>query len=216
MGIFSLFAGHGIYMWVIVLLTLIYLYRELIKRFVQYEPVYKIVLILSFWFFIVCAPFLGTLLLTPFASNNIYCQQYQMHRFVADYYSNPVAINDLGLVSYRNDNYVLDLNGLASRKALNFRRNKDKKDVDWMNLMAKENNVKLVMIYDLFFPEIPENWIRIGELHLGKKNITPASSIVAFYVLDIDTLSSVRSLLYDFQKTLPEGVKFVYRDRVNR
>lgn len=39
---------------------------------------------------------------TPAACHNIYQQQFQMHRFVTEYYRGPVAVNDLGWVSYRN------------------------------------------------------------------------------------------------------------------
>ena len=45
----------------------------------------------------------------PIASNNIYEQQFQMHRFIDGFYRGPVAINDLGLSSYHNPYPVLDL-----------------------------------------------------------------------------------------------------------
>ena len=35
----------------------------------------------------------------PIAANNIYEQQYSMHRFVTEYYQKPVAVNDIGFVS---------------------------------------------------------------------------------------------------------------------
>ncbi|MDX1696293.1 MAG: hypothetical protein R3208_21185, partial [Ketobacteraceae bacterium] len=57
------------------------------------------------------APYVVNLVTVPIASNNIYQQQYQMHRFAVEYYNKPLAVNDLGYVSYNNDNYVLDLWG---------------------------------------------------------------------------------------------------------
>jgi hypothetical protein len=53
----------------------------------------------------------------PLASTNIHIQQAQMARFVADYWRQPVAVNDLGLVAYRGGEYTLDLWGLASQEA---------------------------------------------------------------------------------------------------
>ena len=66
-------------------------------------------------------PYFMGLATLPLASNNIYEQQYQMHRFAVDFWGKPVAVNDLGYVSYRNPNYVLDLWGLASPQALKAR-----------------------------------------------------------------------------------------------
>jgi hypothetical protein len=43
---------------------------------------------------------------TPLAGRGVYEQQYQMHRFAVEFYKRPVAVNDLGWVSYRNPNYV--------------------------------------------------------------------------------------------------------------
>jgi hypothetical protein len=48
------------------------------------------------------------------ATTNIYEQQVQMARFLADYYPDePVAINDIGAISYYTDARVIDLVGLA-------------------------------------------------------------------------------------------------------
>jgi hypothetical protein len=63
---------------------------------------------------ILVAPYLRSEFLTPLASRGIYEQQFQMHRFVADFYREPVAVNDLGWVSYQNGAFVLDLTGLGS------------------------------------------------------------------------------------------------------
>ena len=64
-------------------------------------------------------PYAQALWQTPDAASNVYQQQYQMHRFVADFYRKPVAVNDLGWVSYRRPAgvRVLDLWGLASPEA---------------------------------------------------------------------------------------------------
>ena len=49
----------------------------------------------------------------------VYEQQFQMHRFLANFPGRIVAVNDLGLVSYDRPPglYVLDLWGLASPEA---------------------------------------------------------------------------------------------------
>ena len=61
-------------------------------------------------------PYVAAALVTPFAARNIYEQQYQMGRFAREIYNRPVAVNDLGLVAYKNTNFVLDLWGLGSEE----------------------------------------------------------------------------------------------------
>ena len=48
-------------------------------------------------------PYLEGLFTLPRASNNIFGQQYQMHRFVTGFWQKPVAVNDLGWVSFHNN-----------------------------------------------------------------------------------------------------------------
>ncbi|HEX8384591.1 MAG TPA: hypothetical protein VF576_00315, partial [Rubricoccaceae bacterium] len=60
------------------------------------------------------APYLYALGVAPSAARNVYEQQFQMARFVAEEWRRPVAVNDLGLVALRSPAYVLDLWGLAS------------------------------------------------------------------------------------------------------
>lgn len=158
---------------------------------------------------IVGKPYIYHLSTIPKASNNIYEQQYQMHRFVVDYYNKPIAVNDLGYVSYKNNSYVLDLWGLGSQKALKSRLNSD--NTNWKQNLIDEANVKLVMIYEDWFNDIPDEWVKIGELHLGKKRITPARSMVSFYSVKNDIYTGIlRRKLVLFSKTLPTGVKFKF------
>ncbi len=159
-----------------------------------------------FWDQSYCAPYVYTLATTVFASNNIYEQHYQMHRFAVDYYKAPIAVNDLGLVSYQNDAYVLDFGGLASREALS---HQNSSTGEWMGTMAHKYNVKLAMIYDAWFIAKPANWTVVGKLYLGRQAITPASNVVTFYAMDSATAHDVQPLLRNFQKTLPADVQFV-------
>ena len=153
-------------------------------------------------------PYVYALPTIPKASNNIYEQQYQMHRFVVDFYKKPAAVNDLGYVSYQNTNYVLDLWGLGSQKALRLRLNPD--GTDWKQNLVDEANVGLVMIYAGWFKDIPDKWVKVGELHLGKQKITPARSAVSFYATDSDSYLELLREITLFSKTLPSGVQFKF------
>ena len=168
----------------------------------------KLILIAIGFVFIAGNRYVKALFTLPIAANNIYEQQYQMHRFAVDYYNKPVAVNDVGYVSYKNDNYVLDLWGLASIKAFNYRKNSD--GIDWMKELCSEKNIELAMIYDGWFKGIPNSWIKIGELHLGKRDVTPARSNVVFYAMSQNAYSNIVEKLQPFVETLPLGVKFTF------
>jgi hypothetical protein len=163
--------------------------------------------------------YLEETLTLPIASNNIYQQQYQMHRFAVEYYRKPVAVNDLGLVAYRNDNYVLDFCGLASKEALeNIKKNA--LPYDWMPALTKKRGVQLAMIYDDWWfsqtpdgrYESPPGWHKLGELNLGRVKISPARSNVSFYALTPAAAAEAEPMLVAFRKTLPKGAVFELAD----
>ncbi len=209
-GNFGWYSRYEAYIWATALLTLTYIYREGLLKIARSLPGYRLAIIMCLFVGIAGRPYIGGLLSTRVASNNIYQQQYQMHRFVTEYYSAPVAVNDIGWVSYANDNYVLDLWGLGSQQALEARRNHQ--GPQWITALAEKHDVHLAMIYDTWLPDIPAGWIPLGELHLGRRLVTPADDIVAFYATDSATFAGARSLLADFKATLPERAMFIFRD----
>jgi len=142
----------------------------------------------------------------PLAANNIYEQQFQMHRFVNDFYRAPVAVNDLGLVSYHNPNFVLDLGGLASERA-RILKSSDA-DANAYRDLVGSNNVHLVIIYDEWFEDqIPASWMKVASMDLSRQQISSAEPEVQFYATDASTASTVRQELQSFSKSLPAGVK---------
>ncbi len=117
---------------------------------------------------------------TPSAGRGIFEQQYQMRRFAVDFYRKPVAVNDIGLVSYRNSNYVLDLWGLGSEPARKARLLTPKSD--WMDRLAQAHDVGVAMIYPAWFKdEIPEGWHRIAVLEGRHSRVTTGAEQVTFY-----------------------------------
>lgn len=211
-GKYGWYNRYEIYIWSFLLLMSIYLASDQITKLVAENnsktPLVKLIAVPVVFVLLTCLPYIEGLASLPIASNNIYEQQYQMHRFVVDYYKKPVAVNDIGYVSYKNSNYVLDLYGLASVEALNYR--KSRRDFGWMNELAKEKKVELVMAYAQWF-KAPNNWIKVGELYLGKEKISADSNKVVFFALSNDSYEEVVLKLSDFLPTLPDGVKFVFQ-----
>jgi hypothetical protein len=119
-------------------------------------------------------------LASPQASRNIGDQQGQMAAIVQNYLKEPVAVHDLGMVSFYGGQYVLDIAGLASYEALQQNRNPD--TATWIAALMQRHGVEHAMIYDSFYPRRPANWIRVATLHLPPPCVmTGSSDSVAFY-----------------------------------
>ncbi len=138
---------------------------------------------------------------TPQAAHNIYQQHEQMYRFVTEHYRRPVAVNDLGRVSYRNPGYVLDLWGLSSREV---RRARLTRDPAWPDAFVQRDGIELAMIYDSWFAgRVPATWRRLARLQLRGKRITPSSATVSFYLTRHGSAGDVLDRLRRFRATLP-------------
>lgn len=151
-------------------------------------------------------PYLRTTVENPWAWANIHEQQGQLARFAQECWRGPVAVNDIGRVTWRNPWPVLDLWGLASPQALAARRAGS--DPDWADRLAREQGVELVMIYPGWFSSIPASWILLGELHLGSRRVSSDRDTVVFYALDEWAMVRARRALAEFIPGLPDGVTF--------
>lgn len=213
-GRFGSYNRYDIYIWTFVSAMLLYLLGNQVGAVLEGEKAKRNLLIiivlaagLTFTASFQC---IADLLTVPIASNNIYEQQYQMHRFAVDYYGKPVAVNDIGYVSYKNEQYVLDLVGLAAHDVLQIRR--ADRDSEWAAEVTRANNVELVMAYEDWLRDVPSDWIKMGDLHLGRKKITPARKTVAFYALSEGSRTDILAKLRTFAETLPHGARFVFAE----
>jgi hypothetical protein len=205
-GRFGWYGRYETYIWSSALLALLYIYKTYIYTIGCNVGLNKLAPIVVLAILAINHDYLNILFTTPLASNNVYEQQYQLHRFVSEYYNNPVAVNDLGYVSYKNDNYVLDLHGLASSEALNNRLHN--RNSNWIEDITKSHNTKMAIVDEGRLGKIPKVWRKIGELHLGKKRITPSSNVLSFYIVDCDSLNDTYRRIVQFANTIPDGVVF--------
>ncbi len=151
-------------------------------------------------------PYLRTTLDTPLNARSIRLQQREMHRFAAEVLRAPVAVNDLGWVSWRNDHYVLDLWGLASEPARRARQGGA--PPGWMDRLARGAGVRAVMIYDGWFgAAVPAGWVRLGELRARVPlSVNPR---VTFYAVDARAAPAVRAAVATWARGLPAQDVFV-------
>ena len=153
------------------------------------------------------SPYLLTTFEAPTDARSIRLQQREMHRFAAEVLRAPVAVNDLGWVSWRNNHAVLDLWGLASEPARRARQSQGAGP--WMDELARRSGVRAVMIYDGWFGgRTPASWVRLGELRARVRlSVNPR---VAFYALDAQSAPAVRAAVAAWATGLPPLDVFVW------
>ncbi|MDF2766153.1 MAG: putative rane protein of unknown function [Rhodospirillales bacterium] len=148
---------------------------------------------------------LARLATVPLAADNIASQQREMRRFATEFWGGPVAVNDLGWVSYRNDAYVLDLWGLGYEEA---RRRRISGERGWAEELLRRRDVALMMVYDGWLGrEVPPGWVPMGRLVLTRKRMSPAEAEVGFYARP-DRAQELADAVRRFAAGLPEGATF--------
>lgn len=200
-GSFGGFARYEIYILASVVALLIYGLRRPLRDLVTARGPAVSLLAVGAVLFPVFSSYATIAYLTPQAAHNIHQQHDQMYRFVTEHYRRPVAVNDLGRVSYRNPDYVLDLWGLCSTEV---RRARLDRDPAWPAAFVERHSIELAMIYESWLKgRIPTTWRRIARLQLQGKRITPGSATVSFYLTRSGSADEILEHLHRFSATLP-------------
>ena len=148
--------------------------------------------------------------LYPWRPFFIELQQAQMARFAKEVLKEPVAVNDIGLVAWRNPNYVLDLWGLASHRARALRL--DDPQPFWPDALTKEQGVKFAMVFEDWFEKgLGEDWQLLGRLRLPVGDRYLGGS-VEFYLTDPTDPGRYIALLQEWQAGLPDGATFEFAE----
>jgi len=205
-GKFGMFYRYEAYLLVGTALMATYLLQDTIRKaLAEKQRRYIYVTVMVMCLLTIFGHYINMTMEVPLASNNIYEQQYQMHRFVTEFYHGPVAVNDIGLVTYKNPNYVLDLVGLSSDEARRLNLN-NPTAADYQALLAR-HNIHLAMVYDEWFAgKIPANWVKVATLKLSRKVVSVGGSEVQFYATDAATEEKILPELDKFKVELPLGV----------
>ena len=190
-------ARYEIYVITLMMISALILGRT---YFVQINMKYLDILV----FLAVTTLYIFTTFITPKESQSIYQQQYQMHRFAVEYWKQPVAVNILGLVSYNNQSFVLDLSGISSEEARRLKIIEGGCEPKTLSMLVERKNVSLIMIYDDWFTsKIPDDWQKVAILNTTL--VTPLSDQVSFYITPTANRIKVLDMLRQFGKTLPKG-----------
>jgi hypothetical protein len=196
-GPFGFFHRYEVY--ALIFLTLLF-YRAVIDPPLRYAPI-------LLGLFALASPYIAAAGQTASVTQEIYRQQFQMHRFLADYYRKNVAVNDLGLTSYRRAPgvYVLDVVGLASLEAASA----TDKGAPWLENIVSRHRVGLAVLYPGWF-QIPASWIPVGTMCGAQTTQVVGGRCVVFYATSPGSEPEVRDDLLRFVPTLPSGVTFAF------
>jgi hypothetical protein len=147
--------------------------------------------------------------IVPLATKNIYEQQYQMGRFLKQFYEGQtVALNDIGAATYLADFRCLDLVGLADidvarKKLAGYYVSDDIEEI------VRERGVRIAIVYDYQLERrggVPPGWLRAGSWTI-RRSVVVGNPTVAFYAVDPAALPALVSNLRVFRPELPRGVR---------
>ncbi len=206
-GRFGWYGRYEIYVWAAMLLGCLFLWRAPLRRLLEQQSLLRTGALAVLLVALGARDYVIILGSNAFAAQNVYRQHYQLGRLAKEVVRGPVAVNDLGWVAFQNDEYVLDLWGLASSEALEARV--EHEDSGWVAPLAAQHGVRCAFLYEDWFPGLPESWIRVGELRMAGPRVTPADDVVALYALDPERAASLREELRAFRSTLPAGATLV-------
>lgn len=145
--------------------------------------------------------------LSPLAVKNIYEQQVQMGRFIAQFYrGRTIAANDIGAINYYADIYLLDLFGLASLEMTDLKIN-HKLSAEAIDRLVRQKSADLIVIYPSWFEDVlPSNWIATGSWVI-ENNVVCSSDLVTFYALNSSQVPIIAKNLKSFSRLLPGTIK---------
>ncbi len=140
-------------------------------------------------------------------SVNIYEQQYQMSKFLAEHYNNSsVILGDIGAATYFTNIKLLDLVALGSIEPLRLRIEKNF-NVAEIEKLANSKKSKIAIIYkDAFKGLIPESWIESGSWKISN-NIGCYMDEVTFYAISGDNFLTLSENLIKFKQKMPIGIE---------
>lgn len=203
-GRFGWFDRYEIYVMSTVAAAALYVWRAPLARLLQGPRRWPVFVL---WAVIVAAgwPYLRTTAVTPLASNEVLRQQWQMHRFVTAFLQEPVAVNDLGLVSYRNPHYVLDIWGLGLEQMRRANATGTARTAT-IERLARQHDVRAALIYAHWFSDVlPAGWQPIARLHLGRHAYAIDTDTVTLFATAPGAARELRALARRFARTLPPG-----------
>ena len=144
-------------------------------------------------------------------SINIYEQQYQMGQFVHRFYNaTPVAMGDIGAISFFSQGKNVDLEGLGNLEIARSRKN-GYWTPDFLYSLTQRDSVKVAIVFDASYPrQLLQQWKKVAIWQIPD-NVACYSDVVSFYAVDSTEAPRLTANLQAFQPSLPRDVGVRYR-----
>lgn len=141
--------------------------------------------------------------------HNIYLQQYQMGRFLHEYYEGEaVVLNDIGLPNYLADIRLIDIFGLGTLETANYAIDQAY-SMENFDRLIEEKNAKVAIFYDLWVTQrvgaIPENWHVLGYWSTPTPTILGGPT-VWIAAIGEDQVEILTQRLQEFRLSLPSEI----------
>ena len=211
-GRFGYWGRYEAYLWGVVLVTASFLSRRALARWSNPLGTARATFVAVCFLVALSHSYATVTLRTPLASNDIFIEHREMNRLVTEFVQAPVGVNDVGYVSFRNDDYVLDLFGLTSHDVRR-RRIAAGMDPSWMEELVRQHDVELVMIYvsPNYIPRFPRSWTVLGHLRVERFKALITERTVTLLATHDEPVPELRSKLAAFAEGLPMGIRLDLR-----
>jgi len=143
---------------------------------------------------------------TPLAMKNVFEQQYQMGLFFGQELGDaPIALNDIGAVSWLTAAPIVDVYGLATQRVADLKR-QDRWDAREVDALVSSRGVRAVAMYECALaPLIPASWTLVGEWQI-RDNVAVSGETVGFFAPTPADVDRLQRALERFAPRLPPGV----------
>ncbi|EDY21516.1 hypothetical protein CfE428DRAFT_0761 [Chthoniobacter flavus Ellin428] len=150
--------------------------------------------------------------ITPWASKNIYEQQYQMASFLRRYYPDGrVAANDIGAITYFTNIRLVDLVGLGTMETAKWRLNQSL-TTQRVDLLTQRRGVSLALVYDSWFTapngrsSLPPSWVKVAEWKITH-NVVCGGDTVSIFATSAQGVEALKGNLRKFASEMPSDVQ---------
>ncbi|SFW90859.1 hypothetical protein [Chitinophaga sancti] len=143
-------------------------------------------------------------------SKRYFNQNYSMAQFIHKYYDGvPIAVYDLGEVSYFNNNsYILDIGGLGNNEVAKSYHG-GYYNYNFINNIVKEKDIKIAAVFDISIPsQIQSKWKKVATWHSLDFEIPHYD--LQFYAVDSTYTANLLANLKNYEKVVPKNEIITY------
>ena len=134
-------------------------------------------------------------------------QQIQMKNFIFNYYNDKtVALNDIGIISYRTNIKLVDLWGLGTKSVALWKK-EHAYNTDKIRTLVNQKRSDAIIVYTNWYDAyggVPKEWIKVADWKYA--NVIVTGKKVTFYARNKRDAEKMRIYMKEFQPKIPDEV----------